>query len=110
MVSGSQENHRGSHSTRADRARALAVILREEFGVPFACYDVSTRTLVPGPETAEQARSAELSPETVARLAAEGGARVTPLPDRHFRLALVVAEAGRPILVAVGVLDAVTPE
>ncbi|HKB37976.1 MAG TPA: HD-GYP domain-containing protein, partial [Gemmataceae bacterium] len=110
MVSGSQANHRGSHSTLADRARALAVVLREEFGVPVACYDVSTGRLVPGVDTAEQARSAELSPETVARLAGEGGARVTLLPDRRFRLALIVAEGGRPILVAVGVLNALTPE
>ncbi len=123
MLSGTQAHHRGSHSTLADRARALGVILREEFGVPFACCDVATGTPVGQvsnlPDgrgrlatcpTAELAPAAELTSETVARLAAEGRARVTPLPGRRFRLALVLVEAGRPILVAVGVLDAVTPE
>src|SRR5437868_15167813 len=108
MISSGQAISRGSHSTLADRARALVVILREEFGVSFVCYDATTGALVSAASLADLPPGAELSSDTVLHLAAEGRARVTPLPDRRFRLALVFAEAGRPILVATAALTALT--
>src|SRR5262249_23545340 len=75
MPNGSSSNHRRSHSTLADRARALGVILREEFGIPFVCYDVSTGALVGVTGTAEVAPGAELTPEAVDRLATEERSR-----------------------------------
>src|SRR5262249_53370405 len=95
-------NHSGRHTSLADRARALAVILREEFGVPFACYDASGEPL--GPPGAP----AEPDGPTVLRLAA-GRARAGLLPDRRYLLVLALGEPGRPALVAAGALAALVP-
>src|SRR5579864_5277878 len=101
MPSGTLSNHRSSHSTLADRARALAVILREEFGVPFLCCDASTGMPVGATGTADLS-AAELTPAAVIRLAAEGRVRVTPLPGHCYRLLLVLGEPGKAMLVAIG--------
>src|SRR5437762_2851583 len=103
----SLSNHRASHSTLADKARALAVILREEFGVPFICCD-ATGAPLDAPDAVELP-AAELTPEAVARLTAEGRVQVTLLPDRRYRLALVLAESGQATLMAMGVVAALAP-
>jgi HD-GYP domain-containing protein (c-di-GMP phosphodiesterase class II) len=105
MSSGRLSNHRGSHSTLADRARALAVILQEEFGVPFVCCDASTGAPIGATETRELPGGL-LTPEAAAHLAKEERVWVTLLPDHRYRLALVLVESGQATLVATGVVAA----
>jgi HD-GYP domain-containing protein (c-di-GMP phosphodiesterase class II) len=90
--------------TPADQAKALAVVLREEFGVAFRFHGADGEP-VSGDE--EGAPAGGPGPERVAALAAGGRAEVTALPDGTFRLALPLAHAGRPVLVAVGELPGI---
>jgi putative nucleotidyltransferase with HDIG domain len=93
--------------------RSLAIILHDEFEVPFHFYDASTgRRLegvgmeedkIQGSAPAEWPAPA-LETSRMARLAAEGVAEVRLLPAGYYQLALPFAEAGRPATVAVGVI------
>jgi hypothetical protein len=90
--------------TPADRAKALAVVLREEFGVPFRFHGTDGG---PVPTGEGEAPAGGPGPECVAAIAAGGRAEVTALPGGTFRVALPFAHAGRPVLVAVGELAGV---
>ena len=89
------------HHSLAEQAKALALILQEEFGVPFAFFDVAS-----GEEVWGRASSADLPTSAVIALADEGQATVIVLPDGRYRVALVLYESGKPILVAAGVVAA----
>jgi len=93
---------KGRRFEPADQAEQLATVLREEFGVPFALYDLATGLGVHG---ADQPGSPALDPTTLAELAADGRARVRVLPDGCFRLALVLHESGTPVWAAAGELS-----
>src|SRR5271165_6333195 len=92
--------------SRANQAKALAVILREEFGVPFAFYDVQTGTAVPAadaePWEDDDAAGSHLELAAVHQLATDGRARVTLLAGGRFQLALLLYEVRKPALVAAG--------
>jgi putative nucleotidyltransferase with HDIG domain len=96
----------GRHRSLEDQARALAVVLREEFGAPFTFYDVTTgapvRTGLEGPEADLQG----MGSAGLERLAASGRAQVTPLSGGRYRLALLLHQAGRPAVVALGTVGA----
>jgi len=95
------------HHSAADQAKALAIILREEFGVPFAFYDSATGAAVWGRDRQERpGSSVELPPDVVAALAADGRVQATRLGDGRYRLTLLLYETGKPILVAAGVIPA----
>jgi HD-GYP domain-containing protein (c-di-GMP phosphodiesterase class II) len=90
----------------ADQARALALVFREEFGVPFTYYDAVRGELVRDREPQEPRHpAAELTVATVRRLAAGERPNVTPLGGCYL-LTLPIYEADQPILIAVGVLGA----
>jgi hypothetical protein len=89
--------------TPAEQAKALAVVLREEFGVAFRFHDAVDGGSIPSEDGTVPAA---LAPERVAEVAAGGQAEVTPLACGGYRLALPVSHAGRPVLVAVGELAA----
>jgi hypothetical protein len=87
------------------RARALAVILSEEFKVPFAFYEADGGREIFRPEAAEgPPRGPRLGPEVVTRLAQEGRPVVTGPTEGCYQLALVVFEADRAVLVAAATL------
>ena len=93
--------------TPAEQARALAVVLREEFGVGFRFHTAADGAQVcPGEDGDEPG---DLAPERVVAIAAGGRAELTPLPGGAIRVALPLSHAGRPVLVAVGELSAVAP-
>jgi hypothetical protein len=95
----------GRHASLAAKAKALTVILAEEFGIPFLFYDAAQGQEVLRPE-AEDARALpwELAPGAATGLASEGHGDVTSLPDGRFQLTLVFYESNQPLLVAVGAL------
>src|SRR5947208_1929799 len=87
------------------RARALAVILSEEFKVPFTFYEAASGREIFRPEANEgRPRGPQLGPELVTRLAQEGRNLVAGPVQGCYQLALVVFEAGRAVLVAAGTL------
>jgi HD-GYP domain-containing protein (c-di-GMP phosphodiesterase class II) len=89
----------------AAKAKALAVILNEEFGVPFLFYDAASGQGVSSSLSRDgRALPPELGPEAVRGLAAEGRSVVTALRDGRFQLTLVLSESGQPLLLAVGAL------
>jgi HD-GYP domain-containing protein (c-di-GMP phosphodiesterase class II) len=85
----------------ADHAKALAVILREEFDEPFLFQDVKTGAVVHGEEGRPQDG---LEPAQVAKLAAGGRACVTPLASGGYQVALPLYGSGQTILVATATL------
>src|SRR5262249_39677788 len=91
------------------RARALAVVLAEEFGAPFRFYDAIGCQEVSPPDPAPEA-DAPLGPDEVLRLAAGGRCAVDVLPDGRYRLALVIFEAAGPSLGAAGAVPGVAAE
>ncbi len=96
--------------------RSLAIILREEFGVAFRFYDAATgnslegmvsepRTGTPPSTNVGAAESPSTSNQGCAgRLADDGVARVRYLEGARYQLALPFADAGRPTMIAVGVV------
>jgi hypothetical protein len=89
----------------AAKAKALAVILNEEFGVPFLFYDAASGQEVPGSLSGDgRAPPPGPGPEAVLSLAAGGRSVVTALPDGRYQLTLVLFESSRPLLLAVGAL------
>src|SRR5437879_9553729 len=101
----------GRRFSLEDQARALGVVLREEFGVPFAFFDLETGAEVhpgdAGIPTDGAAETPALDLAAVRDLAADGRSRVTPVPAGRFRLALLLYEARVPVLVAAGEVAAV---
>jgi HD-GYP domain-containing protein (c-di-GMP phosphodiesterase class II) len=87
-----------------EQAGALAVVLREEFGVPFCLYDARTGHGVSDDDGASGAM--KLAVDAVLTIAAEDRPRVESLPEGAYRLAVLLYEANRPAFVAVGVLPA----
>jgi hypothetical protein len=109
-----------SHSL-VTKAKALAVVLPEEFGVPFVFYEAArgefvAKSEVPNPKPgsangvgiADSGWPDDLSPEAVTRLAGEGRASVAALADGRFRVAVVLHEAAQPLLVGVAVLPSLS--
>jgi len=90
-----------------DQARAWSVILTEEFGVPFAFYAADDGAAPVW--AADGAPAGGPAAGTVDRLLADGQARVLPLDDGRYQLALLLYEAGRPALVAAGEVAGVAP-
>jgi HD-GYP domain-containing protein (c-di-GMP phosphodiesterase class II) len=94
------------HSKRVlftGQTSALAVVLREEFGVGFAFYNAADGTAVPQPPESDP-NASHHPPEEVCAFAAEGRARVRPLPGGAYELWLLTYDGDRPALVVVGVL------
>jgi HD-GYP domain-containing protein (c-di-GMP phosphodiesterase class II) len=102
----------GRRFSAADQAKALAVVLHEEFGVPFVFYHapvgqvsnlpVPLGRLEPCPTAPDGDARQPLAAEVAAQVAANGRVRVLPLADDRSQLVLPLYEAGRPILVATG--------
>jgi hypothetical protein len=92
----------------ATQIRSLAIILREEFGVPFRFYEASTGALldVPAPEEKEWALAPSPAVEgpMAVRLVADGAPRVQPLAGGRYQLALPFPRPDRPTMIAVGVI------
>ena len=97
----------GRRFSLEDRAKALALVLRDEFGVPFLFYDAATGLPVRAGDEAIPAAGLHFSPAQVAELAADGRARVTPLAEDRFQMVLLLHEGGSPVLVAAGELAGV---
>src|SRR5262245_43405428 len=96
------DEHRCS---RTDQAKALAVVLREEFGIPFTFYDAETGEVFwRAEDSAVQPPEALLESAVVTQLAADGRARVTRLPERRYQLALLLYTSRKPSFVAAGLL------
>jgi hypothetical protein len=91
--------------TAAEQAKALAVVLQEEFGVAFRFHDPADGSPIACGEGG--AAPPDLAPGRVVAIAADRRADVAALPDGRYRLALPLSHAGRPVLVAVGELAAV---
>jgi HD-GYP domain-containing protein (c-di-GMP phosphodiesterase class II) len=106
--------HRAAHSGRrvslANQAKALAVILREEFDTTFACYDAVTGLRV-GLSDVPEANDTWVALETVTvtELASGGRACVTPLAYGRYQLAIPLYEGGKAVLVAVAAIPALAP-
>ncbi len=89
------------------QTKSLAVVLREEFGVPFAFYDAANGSSIldiepDGPITG----ASDCDPETVLQLAAKNQPRVTVLEGGGYQLAIPISDAKQPLVVGVGILDA----
>lgn len=92
----------------AEQARAFSVLLVDEFGVSFDFFDAANGTRLP-----ESGDSSAVAPESEAALSAllqDGRARVQPLPDGFYRLALLLYHGGEPALVAVALLPALVSD
>jgi HD-GYP domain-containing protein (c-di-GMP phosphodiesterase class II) len=106
--------HRATHSGRrvslANQAKALTVILREEFDTTFVCYDAATGLRV-GWSDAPEANDTWVALEsiTVTELATGGRACVTPLAYGRYQLAIPLYESGKAVLVAVAAVPALAP-
>jgi hypothetical protein len=89
-------------------ARALGIILREEFDTPFSFFATANGSLVLAPSGERAALSLlDIEPETVRQAAADGRSRVTRQPDGQYRLQIVLYLTGQPALVGVARLHAV---
>ena len=106
------EEKRKSHERRftlMDQVKALAVVLRDEFGVPFLFYNAKTGMELKNEGAAPDVVSgspSSLELTDVHELASAGRVRVTPTADGHYQLALLLYEAREPVLVASGAVDA----
>jgi HD-GYP domain-containing protein (c-di-GMP phosphodiesterase class II) len=87
-----------------EQVGALAVVLREEFGVPFSLYDARTGHCVSAADGDGVVPG--LSVDAVLSIAAEDRPRVESLAEGAYRLAVLLYEANRPAFVAVGVMPA----
>ncbi len=97
----------GRRYSLANKAKALAVILREEFDVAFVSYDATTGGRIGSSETQQASDTwVALEASTVAELAAAGRAHVTLLPYNRYELAIPLYEGGKVVLVAVAAVPA----
>jgi putative nucleotidyltransferase with HDIG domain len=93
----------------ADQANAHAIILKKEFGIPFAFYQIALGDRVRTKDAEEfPAAVVNLDPATVARIAREGQAAALLQANNRFQVHMVLFEAGVPVLVAVGELPALS--
>jgi HD-GYP domain-containing protein (c-di-GMP phosphodiesterase class II) len=91
----------------ANQAKALAVILREEFDVAFDCYDASSGARIGSPDTPEIGDTLlAMDAATISSLAAEGKARVTPLAHGRYQIVIPLYESGKAVLVAIAAIPA----
>jgi hypothetical protein len=89
-------------------ARALGIILHEEFDTPFSFFDAASAALVLAPSGEREALALlQVEPEELRQVAADGRARVSRLPESQYRLLLAISQAGKPVLVAAARLPAV---
>ena len=79
-------------------AKSLAVILREEFGVPFNVYDSSTGQILLAQEPTSSTLAAPIDQKP----------RATALPNGTFAIVVPFDEGGRQSLVAVGSVACLT--
>src|SRR5260370_11710434 len=101
---------KGRRYSLTDQAKALAVILREEFGVAFVLYDVAGGAVVWFQDFEEFGDQAvELEPSLVTEVANEGRAQVRALPDGRYQLVLPLYESGETVLVAAAALTGLAP-
>jgi HD-GYP domain-containing protein (c-di-GMP phosphodiesterase class II) len=90
-----------------EQAKALAVVLQEEFGTPFVFYDAQTAEMVGEPPAPSDARPlVRLDPASVFSLAAEGRPRVAATGNGLYQLELPITDGRQPLLIAVGFLSA----
>lgn len=100
----------GSSSTRRrfspeEQAAALAVVLQDEFSVPFRYFHAQTGARVTPKGRAEPEESpSQLPPEVHGLLLAGEPAWVDLLPNHRFQVMLVFFQGGEPSLVALGTL------
>src|SRR5207244_10217169 len=81
----------------------------EEYGIPFTLYDAASAEVVCSEDPAEMANpTADWKQKLVLQMASEERASVTPLTDGHYQLVLPLHEGGRLILIALGMLPALT--
>lgn len=109
MVQRRHEEAPDRHSSPAEQARAWAVALEEEFGVPFTLFEAANGSIFPLDPEAKQPRNPEaasLEPSAVLALAREGRSCLTPLPNHRYRLALPLYAQRKPIFVAVSEMNA----
>jgi HD-GYP domain-containing protein (c-di-GMP phosphodiesterase class II) len=90
----------------ARQARALAVVLREEFDTPFAFYNAATGETL---DSSGPGCAIYLAPAEVLEVAADGRARVTRLADGSYSLQMVLPHAGQPALVGAGRISLLGP-
>lgn len=99
----------GRRRSLPDQARAVALVLAEEFGCPFAVYLIAGgEPVVAGPE--EGLAPLRLSPAEVAERSADGRARADQVAPTSYRLSLVLSHANQPALLAVGLVEALSPD
>jgi HD-GYP domain-containing protein (c-di-GMP phosphodiesterase class II) len=99
----------GGRLALASQAGSLAIILREEFGVPFRVYEATTGKAIEVDDSRGELVALPLEPPaSVAELAAQEGATVTVLPGGSFLLGLSFHDEGRPSLAAFGLLVSLT--
>src|SRR6516164_5077732 len=91
----------GRRYSPAEHAKALSIILREEFDVPFLFQDAKTGATVGQADPAQEG----LNAAAVAKLAASGLAHVTRQED-GYHLAIPLYSSSKPILVGTAVLVA----
>jgi HD-GYP domain-containing protein (c-di-GMP phosphodiesterase class II) len=94
-----------------DKAKALALILREEFGCPFAFFDGSTGNMLSKEPASLNATppAGLLQPAQLLELAAEGQTCVQSAGEGLFRLILVIQLPSCPCLIACGIIPALAP-
>jgi len=91
----------------AHRVKTLALVLCEEFGIPWLFYDGSTGELADDQEVGREHNAPTIaSPRQVVALAAESRPHVSLVSTGRYRLALSFHEAESDKLVAVGELPA----
>jgi HD-GYP domain-containing protein (c-di-GMP phosphodiesterase class II) len=107
MVPTIQETTEIRDRSANEQAKALAVVLREEFGVPFRLFDIAE-----GSRTRHADERAAAQEETdrglVAELAAGGRARVLARPDGRYTVGLLLYAARKPAFVALGTMTAIS--
>jgi HD-GYP domain-containing protein (c-di-GMP phosphodiesterase class II) len=89
----------------AARARAVASVLAEEFGVPFRFYDADRGEEMAIPAGAAADPELALAREVVCELARKAENAVRRLGDGLYQLTLILYEERHPVLVAVGTLE-----
>jgi HD-GYP domain-containing protein (c-di-GMP phosphodiesterase class II) len=90
----------------ASRARAVAAVLAEEFAVPFRLYDAEQGEEIAVTESPLGGDTGlGLAPEAVREIARTAANGVHPLGDGYYEVTLVLHDARRPVLVAVGTLE-----
>jgi HD-GYP domain-containing protein (c-di-GMP phosphodiesterase class II) len=89
-----------------EQAKALVVILSEEFGEPFTFFNAQTGAEIRTADADAPGASRTLGPRldlaTIHQLATDGRARVTAMSGGRFQLALLLYEERKPVLVAAG--------